>query len=175
ITAQTGNKTIKKNPKINDAVYTNLQLKSTQYQSEGEVHGFIRIKGNSVLHLAAQYGSVFGDAPVFKNELFRIGGLRTLRGFDEESIFASTYVIPTIEYRFLFSQNSNILLFAEGAWYENNSNGNYNSDMPYSVGAGINFDTKAGIFSLNYALGSQQGNPIDIRAGKIHFGLTALF
>lgn len=175
ITAQTGNKTIKKNPKINDAVYTNLQLKSTQYQSEGEVHGFIRIKGNSVLHLAAQYGSVFGDAPVFKNELFRIGGLRTLRGFDEESIFASTYVIPTIEYRFLFSQNSNILLFAEGAWYENNSSGNYNSDMPYSVGAGINFDTKAGIFSLNYALGSQQGNPIDIRAGKIHFGLTALF
>ncbi|MBN8694875.1 MAG: hypothetical protein J0L69_16910 [Bacteroidetes bacterium] len=175
ITAQTGNKTIKKNPKINDAVYTNLQLKSTQYQSEGELHGFIRIKGNSVLHLAAQYGSVFGDAPVFKNELFRIGGLRTLRGFDEESIFASTYVIPTIEYRFLFSQNSNILLFAEGAWYENNSSGNYNSDMPYSIGAGINFDTKAGIFSLNYALGSQQGNPIDIRAGKIHFGLTALF
>jgi len=175
ITAQTGNKTIKKNPKINDAVYTNLQLKSTQYQSEGEVHGFIRIKGNSVLHLAAQYGSVFGDAPVFKNELFRIGGLRTLRGFDEESIFASTYVIPTIEYRFLFSQNSNILLFAEGAWYENNSSGNYNSDMPYSIGAGLNFDTKAGIFSLNYALGSQQGNPIDIRAGKIHFGLTALF
>lgn len=175
ITVQTGNKTIKKNPKINDAVYTNLQLKSTQYQSEGEVHGFIRIKGNSVLHLAAQYGTVFGDAPVFKNELFRIGGLRTLRGFDEESIFASTYVIPTIEYRFLFSQNSNILLFAEGAWYENNSSGTYNNDMPYSVGAGINFDTKAGIFSLNYALGSQQGNPIDIRAGKIHFGLTALF
>lgn len=175
ITAQTGNKTIKKNPKINDAVYTNLQLKSTQYQSEGEVHGFIRIKGNSVLHLAVQYGSVFGDAPVFKNELFRIGGLRTLRGFDEESIFASTYVIPTIEYRFLFSQNSNILLFAEGAWYENNSSGTYNNDIPYSIGAGINFDTKAGIFSLNYALGSQQGNPIDIRAGKIHFGLTALF
>lgn len=175
ITVQTGNKIIKKNPKINDAVYTNLQLKSTQYQSEGEVHGFIRIKGNSVLHLAAQYGSVFGDAPVFKNELFRIGGLRTLRGFDEESIFASTYVIPTIEYRFLFSQNSNILLFAEGAWYENNSSGTYTNDMPYSVGAGINFDTKAGIFSLNYALGSQQGNPIDIRAGKIHFGLTALF
>lgn len=175
ITVQTGNKTIKKNPKINDAVYTNLQLKSTQYQSEGEVHGFIRIKGNNVLHLAAQYGSVFGDAPVFKNELFRIGGLRTLRGFDEESIFASTYVIPTIEYRFLFSQNSNILLFAEGAWYENNSSGTYTNDTPYSVGAGINFDTKAGIFSLNYALGSQQGNPIDIRAGKIHFGLTALF
>jgi hypothetical protein len=172
---QTGNKTIKKNPKINDAVYTNLLLKSTQYQLEGNMNLFIQAKGNNVIRLGAQYGSVFGNAPIFKNELFRIGGLKTLRGFDEESIFASSYVIPTAEYRFLFGQNSNILLFAEGAWYENVSGATYVTDMPYSVGAGINFDTKAGIFSLNYALGSQFGNPIDFRTGKIHFGLTALF
>lgn len=175
LSVQTGNKIIKKNPKINDAVYTNLLMKSTQYQTEGEINWFIQIVGNSVLHLGAQYGSVFGDAPIFKNELFRIGGLRTLRGFDEESIFASSFVIPTIEYRFLFNQNSNILVFAESAWYEYNGATSYNSDTPYSIGAGINFDTKAGIFSLNYALGSQKGNPLDLRAGKIHFGLTALF
>lgn len=175
LSIQTGNKTIRKNPKINDAVYQNIQLKSTQYQTEGDVHAFIQLKGHSVLHLAAQYGSVFGDAPVFKNELFRIGGLKTLRGFDEESIYSSTFVIPTIEYRYLFAQNSNILIFAEGAWYENINAVPFVEDMPYSIGAGINFDTKAGIFSLNYALGSQQGNPIDFRAGKIHFGLTALF
>ncbi|HWY09851.1 MAG TPA: BamA/TamA family outer membrane protein [Bacteroidia bacterium] len=175
ISGQTGNKTIKKNSKINDIVYNNLQLKSTQYQSEGNVNLFLQIKGNSVIRMAAQYATVFGTAPVFKNELFRIGGLRTLRGFDEESIYASSYVIPTLEYRFLFGQNSNILLFAEGAWYENNSSTIYLKDMPYSIGAGINFDTKAGIFSLNYALGSQKGNAIDVRSGKIHFGLTALF
>lgn len=175
ITAQTGNKTIKKNPKINDIVYNNLQLKSTQYQSEGELNLFIQVSGNNVLRLGAQYGTIFGSAPVFKNELFRIGGLRTLRGFDEESIYTSSYAIPTLEYRFLFGQNSNILLFAESAWYENNSSNQYISDRPYSFGAGINFDTKAGIFSLNYALGSQKGNAIDVRSGKIHFGLTALF
>jgi outer membrane protein assembly factor BamA len=175
INAQTGNKVIKKNSKVNDIVYNNLQLRSTQYQSDGNMNLFIRLQGNSVLRMGAQYGTVFGSAPVFKNELFRIGGLRTLRGFDEESIYASSFVIPTLEYRFLFGQNSNILLFAEGAWYENNSSTVYFKDMPYSVGAGINFDTKAGIFSLNYALGSQKGNGIDIRSGKIHFGLTALF
>jgi outer membrane protein assembly factor BamA len=172
--AQTGNKTIKKNPKINDAAYTNLLLKSTQYQVEGDINLYIQLKGNNVLRIGSQYGSLFGNAPIFKNELFRIGGLRTLRGFDEESIYASSYVIPTLEYRFLFGQNSNILLFAEGAWYENIS-GYFIEDTPYSFGAGINFDTKAGIFSLNYALGSQFGNPIDVRSGKIHFGLTALF
>ena len=107
--------------------------------------------------------------------MFRIGGLRTLRGFDEESIYASTYVIPTIEYRYLFAENSNLLLFTEGAWYENVSNGAYLSDTPFSFGAGVNFETKAGILTMTYALGSQLNNPIDLRNGKIHFGLIALF
>jgi hemolysin activation/secretion protein len=122
-----------------------------------------------------QGASIFGNTSVFRNELFRIGGLKTLRGFDEESIFASTFVIPTLEYRFLFSQNSHLLLFTEGAWYENTSNKNYVKDAPLSVGAGVNFDTKAGILSLNYAIGNQFGNGFDVRNGKIHFGLTALF
>ena len=158
INTQTGNRNIKKNPKVNPFVYETLKLTSTQYQTEGEINAFIPIYRNSVLHIGIQGASVFGSAGVFKNELFRIGGLKTLRGFDEESIFASTYVIPTVEYRFLFSQNSNILLFAEGAWYENTSNGFYISDIPLSVGAGINFETKAGILSMNYAIGSQFGN-----------------
>jgi outer membrane protein assembly factor BamA len=175
VNAQTGNRTIKKNPKVNDAAYNNLVLHSTQYQLEGEINGYIKLQKNNVLKLGVKGASVFGNSKIFKNELFRIGGLKTLRGFDEESIFASTYVIPTLEYRFLFSQNSNILLFAEGAWYENLSVGSYVKDTPVSVGAGINFDTKAGIFSLTYGVGNQFGNGFDLRSGKIHFGLTALF
>lgn len=172
---QTGNRTIKKNAKVNEVAYQNLLLRSTQYQFEGDMNFFIQLKKNNVLKLGVQGASILGNSTIFKNELFRIGGLRTLRGFDEESIFASTYIIPTVEYRFLFSQNSNLLLFAEGAWYENNSNAVYVKDMPMSVGAGINFETKAGILTLNYALGNQFNNGFDMRNGKIHFGLTALF
>ncbi len=175
LTGQTGNRTIKKNANVNDLAYQNLLLRSTQYQFEGDVNLFIQLRRNNVLKLGVQGATIFGNSTIFKNELFRIGGLRTLRGFDEESIFASTNVIPTVEYRFLFSQNSNLLLFAEGAWYENNSNTAYLNDMPMSVGAGINFETKAGILTLNYALGNQFNNGFDLRNGKIHFGLTALF
>ncbi|MGV2480191.1 UNVERIFIED_CONTAM: BamA/TamA family outer membrane protein, partial [Salmonella enterica subsp. enterica serovar Weltevreden] len=86
-----GNRQIKRNPKINDAVYASVQLKSTQYQAEGDVAGYINLVKNHVLKLSAQAGSVFGNV-IYRNELFRIGGLRTLRGFDEESIYASSYV-----------------------------------------------------------------------------------
>ena len=80
-----------------------------------------------------------------------------------------------MEYRFLFEKNSNIFLFAEGAWYESNSVTGYVNDTPVSVGLGINFDTKAGIFNLSYGLGKQFSNGFDLRTGKIHAGLTALF
>jgi outer membrane protein assembly factor BamA len=175
LNGQTGNRIIKKNAKVNELAYNGLLLRSTQYQFEGNFAFYLHLKGNSVLKFGVQGASVFGNSTIFKNELFRIGGLKTLRGFDEESIYTSTYVIPTLEYRFLFAQNSNLLLFAEGAWYENNSNHQYIKDTPVSVGAGVNFETKAGILSLNYALGNQFGNGFDLRNGKIHFGLTALF
>ncbi len=175
INVQTGNRTIKKNPKVNELAYSNLLLRSSQYQVESDLSLYVPIYNNTILRFGLQGNSVFGNSTIFKNELFRIGGLRTLRGFDEESIYASTYVIPTLEYRFLFAQNSNLFLFAEGAWYENTSNNLYLKDTPLSVGAGINFETKAGILNLNYAIGNQFGSGFDPRSGKIHFGLTALF
>lgn len=169
-----GSRQIRKNPKINDLAYSTISLKTSQYQFEGNIAGYINIKKNHVVKLASQFGSVFGNT-IYKNELFRIGGLRTLRGFDEESIYASSFVIPTIEYRFLFEKNSNIFVFAEGAWYENANVSGYTNDTPMSLGAGINFETKAGIFNLSYALGKQYGAGFDLRIGKIHAGLTALF
>lgn len=175
LNGQTGNREISKNPNVDESFYSNLQLRSLQYQFDANLAAYIQLHRNNVLKLSAQAASIFGNSTVFRNELFRIGGLRTLRGFDEESIYASTYVIPTLEYRYLFQENSNLLLFVEGAWYENTSNGGYSKDSPLSFGAGMNIETKAGILTITYALGRQLNNPIDFRNGKIHFGLIALF
>ena len=174
ISASAGNRQIKKNARLNPAIYSNLKLNSPQYQSEAIVNAYIPLFKRSAVKLGAQFGSVYSNQ-IFKNELFRMGGLKTLRGVDEESIFASTYTITSIEYRFLFEQNSAIYLFSDAAWYENNSVKTYITDVPYSLGAGISFETKVGIFSLNYALGKQFNNSLDIRAGKIHFGIVNSF
>lgn len=167
-----GTRQLNKNPKINETAYTNVILKTTQYQVEGNFASYVSVYKNHVFKIGCQFGSIFGNT-LFKNELFRIGGLKTLRGFDEESISASSYLIPTLEYRFLFEKNSNLFVFTEGAWYENSINMFH--DTPISFGTGINFETKAGIFNLSYAIGKQQGNFFDLRIGKIHAGLTALF
>lgn len=174
LNASAGTKQIKKNPKINQAVYTNLKLNSTQYIGDLEGAFFIPFLNRNTLKIGNQSGFINSEN-IFQNELLRIGGLKTLRGFDEESIYSSSYSIMTLEYRFLLEQNSYLYVFGDGAWYENNNVQKYISDNPYGFGAGISFETKAGIFSINYALGKQFDNPIQLKSGKIHFGLVNYF
>ena len=169
-----GTKTIKKNIALNPIVYDKLKLNSTQYNAELEACLYLSLIDRSTLKLGIQSGFIYGES-IFQNELFRIGGLKALRGFDEESIFASSFAIFTIEYRYLLEQNSYLYLFSDGAYYEKNNNKSYINDTPISFGAGISFETKAGIFSINYALGKQFDNQFQVKSGKIHFGIVNYF
>lgn len=111
---------------------------------------------------------------IFQNELYRFGGLNSLRGFNEDELFASTKLNYTLEYRFLVDRNSNAFLFFEQSFYENNAS-IYLSDNPFGIGTGFSFGTKLGIFTISYAVGKQLTNSFDFRLSKIHFGYTAYF
>lgn len=133
----------------------------------------VKIKNNSALmynYVNNRFNNIF-----YENELLKIGGLKTLRGFDEEAINASSYSIFSIELRYLFETNSAIYAFADGGYYEKNTPIEFINDYPFGVGAGIDFETKAGIFTINYALGKQFSNPINLRTSKIHFGIINRF
>ena len=169
-----GNKTIKKNPQIDETLYDGLNLKSTLYNSNLNIDYYIPITKRSVIKLSSKNGYIFNEN-LFDNELLRIGGLLTLRGFDEESIFASLYTIETLEYRYILEQNSYLFLFIDGAYYENDGIDKFISDRPFGFGAGMSFETKAGIFSISYAIGKQFDNPIVFRSAKIHFGFVNFF
>jgi outer membrane protein assembly factor BamA len=171
-----GNKLIRKNDKLDASIYNGIKLNSVQYSAALEASIFLPVKKRSTLKIGNKSGFL-QNANLFQNELFRIGGLKTLRGFDEESVLASSYYIFTLEYRYLLEENSYLYFFADGAYCENRSV-TYTGDRfdtPYGFGTGISFQTKAGIFSINYALGSQLNNPINIRTGKVHFGIVNYF
>lgn len=172
LNAGAGSRSIKRNPRINQEAYSNVDLKSAQYQADANVEYFIPMFRNSTIRLATS-GAMLLSERYFFSELFRIGGLRSLRGFDEESIFASSYAIGTFEYRLLIDQNSYVHAFFDQAAYQNKLRNI--TDKPFGFGAGISFETKAGIFSLTYALGKQLNNPIFLRSAKVHFGIVNYF
>jgi outer membrane protein assembly factor BamA len=147
---------------------------TTQYELNGKIIWHLPVGRRGTVRFATQGGSMV-NARLFRNELYRIGGIKSLRGVDEASIFASSYAVGTIEYRFVFEENSNFFVFVDQAWWEDRSQVNLLTDAPIGFGTGTSFETKAGIFSLTYALGKQFNDPIEFRSGKVHFGFTSLF
>lgn len=174
MTGSIGRRKIRKNTDINPVVYERINLNSDTYQGELYADYFLPMGGRHVINLGTISAYIY-NPDLFINELYRIGGLKSLRGFDEESIYASLYTIGKIEYRFLLEQNSFLFTFINSAWYENKGGNLDLTDKPLGFGAGINFETKIGIMSVSYALGKQFDNPVLFRNGKIHFGIVNYF
>ena len=157
------------------SLYDSLELQTFQSRNLASFAAYFPTASNQTFKLGVTGSYILSPTPILQNEQHRIGGNRLLRGFDEESIFATNFAVATAEYRLLTGQNSFLFAFADAAFVEDKTPETNSTDFPYGFGAGVTFDTAAGIFGLSYALGSRLGNPVDLRAGKIHFGYLSLF
>ncbi len=155
-------------------LYDTLKLNNLQYRLQANGKLCIPLGKSSTLFTQFS-GSHLASPSIFANELYRIGGIRTLRGYDEQSILASTYLIGNVEYRYIIDRNSHAALFLNGAWWENHSRGLYKNGLPLGAGVGVNLQTKAGILSLYYALPFSPGKQFEFRTGKVHFGVVNYF
>jgi hemolysin activation/secretion protein len=120
-------------------------------------------------------GGIFQSDQIFRNELFQIGGYKTLRGFDEESEYVSQYGVLTLEYRYLIGLNSYFFGFTDGAWAGNSGNSPRLNHTYLGAGLGLALETKAGIFNLAWAIGKRDDTPFNLRQSKIHFGFVNFF
>ena len=109
------------------------------------------------------------------NEQTRLGGQKTLRGYDEESVFATRWLVGTLEYRLLIGPNSYLAAFGDYGYVENLTNRARQFLHPLGLGAGMSFETKAGVFGLFAAVGRPPGGAFDLRAAKFHLGYLSLF
>jgi outer membrane translocation and assembly module TamA len=157
-------------------LYDSTQLKTNQFQVRINLEKYFPL-GERACFKLGMYTAQTISQQVYFNELFREGGINSLKGFNEQSIFANNFNMLDLEYRYLVGLNSHIKVFWNGAYYEDNSFGRTSklTDTPFGFGVGGNIETSAGILSIMYALGKQKGNPIDIRNGKVHFGLSSYF
>ncbi|MBL7739254.1 MAG: BamA/TamA family outer membrane protein [Chitinophagaceae bacterium] len=157
-------------------LYDTMKLKTYQFRVKATAAKYFPVgKQNKSTVKTAINAGFFQSGNVFRNELFQIGGYKTLRGFDEESQYLSQFAIGTVEYRLLIDQNSYFYVLADGGWGRNNSQ---NSDVNYTyfgTGVGLAFDAKAGIFNLAWAVGKRNDTEFNLRQSKIHIGFISYF
>jgi outer membrane protein assembly factor BamA len=165
-----------KDPLFNYAsLYDSVKVQSYQFRIKLIAAHYFPLGKQSTFKTAVNAG-IFSSQSIFRNELFQIGGYRLLRGFDEESIYATQYAIATAEYRIRSSLNSYFFTFIDGGIVKNKyQNINLNNTF-ISAGLGMALETKLGLLNISYALGKRDDVKFNIRQSqKIHFGYVNYF
>jgi outer membrane protein assembly factor BamA len=165
-----------KDPSFNYAgLYDSLKERSYQFRIKLAAAHYFPV-GKQSTFKAALNAAVFNSQSVFRNELFQIGGYRLLRGFDEESIYATQYAVTTVEYRIRVTLNSYFFGFVDGAMVKNKYQKINLNNSFISTGAGMALETKLGLLNVSYALGKRDDVKFNIwEASKIHFGYVNYF
>ena len=158
-----------------NSLYDTVKLKTYRVRITASAAHYFPFGKNNVLKTAANLG-LLQSPQTFQNELFRIGGYKLLRGFDEESIYANQYAVFTAEYRYLVGINSYFFGFSDVGVTKAKFNATAFSNSFISGGLGLEFETKFGLLNLSYAIGKRNDVKFDIRnSSKIHFGYINYF
>ena len=173
--AATGNKKISRNIAFPAEVYEGVDFKTLQYTFTLGFQNYWRFAQNMVL-VNKLSGGLKANEQLFRNDAFRLGGLNSIRGFNENFFFATEYALTTVEGRLLFDESSYLLLFSDVAYIKGAFNESTSAELALGLGAGLSFATTSGIFNFVYALGSSESTgSFNFSQSKIHFGYTSRF
>ncbi|MDB5275144.1 MAG: hypothetical protein JWR61_99 [Ferruginibacter sp.] len=157
------------------SLYDSLKLKGYQLRIKAMAAHYFTTGKRSTLKVVLNTG-VFNSPNVFRNELFQIGGYKLLRGFDEESIYATRYLVSTVEYRYLVGLNSYLFGFVDAGWVKNKYQTVDVTSNFISTGIGILFETKLGLLNMSFAVGKRNDVNFNLsQSSKIHFGYINYF
>jgi len=109
----------------------------------------------------------------FNNELFRFGGVNSIRGFAENSLIANRFAVLQTEYRYLLDSNLFANTVIDLGNYQNKLD-NFNENI-LGYGIGLGLKSKGGIFRLVIANALKQGQNTNLSDSKIHVSFASFF
>lgn len=131
------------------------------------------LKGNHYFNIKAESAMLNSGGEVTTNELFRIGGYNSLRGFNEQSLYTDFYGFGGAEYRYLVSNQAFFDVFGQLANVRNSTL--KTTSKLYSFGVGFNFILPIGLMTFQVSNGQEFGNPFKFQDTKIHWGIVSKF
>ena len=174
ITGFLGTKNITFNPALLPERYKNIPQNSTQVDIRLQAEKYVSFTPKKIFLAQISVQKLFNDY-LLANELYRLGGLQNLRGFNQNFFFVSAYALAKLEYRYFWEENSFFFLFYDQTFTEQRILGKNTPDNPLGLGLGISLNTRAGILTLAYAVGQSNTENINITRSKLHFGLISRF
>ena len=117
------------------------------------------------------HGRELRSAQPEEGDLYRFGGMRSLRGYREHQFLGSRVAWSNTEYRFLLARRSFLYAFFDAGYYFRPADAlrliPQADAFKQGYGIGVQLETGLGNLGVSFALG--QGDSFS--NGKIHFGL----
>lgn len=147
-------------------------LSDDQIKLEGVLNHIFRIDPKNTIFAQNTTSALFSDSFLI-NELFRFGGINSIRGFDENSIDASLFSVLNTEYRHEFNESVFVHTIIDLGYFENATLSL--KKKLYSFGFGFGLSTKAGLLRFIVANGSTEDQNFDFANSKIHISVSSRF
>ncbi|MGC4128483.1 MAG: hypothetical protein QM564_02755 [Bergeyella sp.] len=131
------------------------------------------LSGNHWLNLKGESALMNSDNTFTTNELMRFGGWNSMRGFNENSLYADFYYYGNAEYRYLIGERAFFDAFLQYGQL-NNKTLEVKPKL-YSFGIGFNFFLPVGLMTFQISNGKEFGNPVKFGDTKINWGILSRF
>lgn len=165
-----GTKKVTKNAALSDAYYDSIALSTNFYRADLHLMGQKRIKKNLFFFQDVQGGALENNE-ILTNELYRLGGLSTIRGFNEKTFFAKRFGMVRSELRSFFESQSYAYLFFDQLIYQRARA----SEYVFGTGLGFVLATLSGQFSFALSVGQSDNQQISFNELRAHFGYVSRF
>ncbi|WP_281298381.1 BamA/TamA family outer membrane protein [Flavobacterium limnophilum] len=124
-----------------------LETQKQTYINLNATHNFYLNKKNCI-NINYQNYFLKSDSYII-NELYRFGGMNSIRGFAENSLQANFMTAILTEYRYIVSQDLFIHSIMDYGYYEDKSTNNKGNLLGFGLGMGLK--TKNGLLKLTFA------------------------
>jgi hypothetical protein len=146
--------------------------KSNQFFGQLEFSHYFELNQKNSIFIKNQSYYLQSDSYII-NELYRFGGINSIRGFNENSLQANVFSGIMAEYRYLVAQNLYVHSITDYGYFQDKTSDI--DDKLLGLGFGFGLFTKNGLFNLIYANGSTSEQTIKLSNSIVHISFKTNF
>ncbi|MBU7570753.1 MAG: hypothetical protein KAF41_08915 [Flavobacterium sp.] len=146
--------------------------KNSQFFTNVDLRHNLYLNDKNIIALRSQNFLLQSDSYI-TNELFRFGGINSIRGFNENSLQANLYSSILTEYRYVLAPTIYIHSIIDFGYYQDKTT--VNDGNLLGLGFGFGLLTKNGLFNIVYANGSTGEQQIKLSNSIVHISFKAKF
>lgn len=148
------------------------QERSNQYFINIDMNHNFYLNNKNLINLKSQNFYLKSNKYIV-NELYRFGGINSIRGFNENSLQANLLTSLLTEYRYKFNNAFYIHSITDYGFFTDENT--TTSSSLTSIGFGFGILSKNRIFNFIYANGNSKNEPIKLSSSIVHISLKIIF